>query len=304
MASNRRPHIPRCLLIVFLTILITGSCDTENNLEPVYEDYYVKLFGEEGDQEGVDLVVSEADQTVLLLGTTTEPSGNKRLFLVKSDWAGNLIWKKKLGGANDTAKDIEPSSDGGYIILAETKDLLAEDPTENVKLIRVTPEGEKTDSVVFGTPKLEGVDYGIEKPHSVTAMNDGYIVTGSLEYTTVEADGGLKKVSYLKVKFGLDLVWDTRFRYYNSQAEFSTGVKTFRTADNRVYTIGSDNKDEQGNGSNYNFWYFGFDYVGGEGSGTRHNWMGEDQAGHEEILSAACTSFGSGIFMVGTHEAG
>ncbi|HLT71944.1 MAG TPA: hypothetical protein VKZ75_04805, partial [Cyclobacteriaceae bacterium] len=166
MASNRRPHIPRSLLIVILTVLITVSCDTENNLEPVYEDYYVKLFGEEGDQEGVDLVVSEADQTVLLLGTTTEPSGVKRLFLVKSDWAGNLIWKKKLGGANDTAKDIEPSADGGYIILAETKDLLAEDPTENVKLIRVTPEGEKTDSVVFGTPKLEGVDYGIEKPHS------------------------------------------------------------------------------------------------------------------------------------------
>lgn len=303
MENSGRCHIPRSFIIALVAIMIAVSCDTENNLEPVYEDHYVRLFGGEGNQEGVDLIVNEADQTVLLLGTTTESSGTKRLFLVKADWAGNLIWKRKLGGTNDIAKDIEPSPDGGYIILAETKDPLAEDPTENVKLIRITTDGEKTDSVVFGTPKLEGVNYGIEKPHSVTAMDDGYIVTGSLEYTTVEADAGLKKVSYLKLKFGLDLVWDTRFRPYNSQAEFATGIKTFRTGDNRVYTIGSDNKDEQGNGSNYNFWYFGFDYVGGEGSGTKHNWMGEDMVGHDEILSAACPAFGSGIFMVGTHEA-
>lgn len=302
METNRRYNISLSLLIACLAIIAATSCDTVNNIEPVYEDYYVRLFGEEGDQEGVDLVVSEADQTVLLLGTTTEPSGNKRLFLVKADWVGNLIWKRKLGGVNDIAKDIEPSADGGYIILAETKDALAEDPTENVKLIRITPEGEKTDSVVFGTPKLEGVDYGIEKPHSVTAMDDGYIVTGALEYTTLEADGGLKKVSYLKLKFGLDLVWDSRFWYYNSQAEFSKGVKTFRTGDNRVYTIGSDNKDEQGNGSNYNFWYFGFDYAGGEASGSGHNWMGEDLPGHDEILSAACSAFGAGVFMVGLHN--
>ena len=302
MVISRRYHIPLALLIVGLVIIIASSCDTENNLKPVYEDYYVKLFGEEGNQEGVDLVVNESDQTVLLLGTSTEPSGSKRLFLVKADWAGNLIWKRKLGGTNDIAKDIEPSADGGYILLAETRDLLAEDPTENVKLIRITAEGEKTDSVVFGTPKLEGAEYGIEKPHSVTAMDDGYIVTGALEYNTVEADGGLKKVSYLKLKFGLDLVWDPGFWFYNSQAEFSVGVKTFRTSDNRVYTIGSDNKDEQGNGSNYNFWYFGFDYNGGEGSGSRHNWVGVDMPGHDEILSAVCPSFGSGVFMVGVHN--
>lgn len=302
MVISRRYHIPLALLIAGLMIIIASSCDTENNLKPVYEDYYVKLFGEEGNQEGVDLVVNESDQTVLLLGTSTEPSGSKRLFLVKADWAGNLIWKRKLGGTNDIAKDIEPSADGGYILLAETRDLLAEDPTENVKLIRITPEGEKTDSVVFGTPKLEGADYGIEKPHSVTAMDDGYIVTGAVEYNTVEADGGLKKVSYLKLKFGLDLVWDPGFWFYNSQAEFSVGVKTVRTSDNRVYTIGSDNKDEQGNGSNYNFWYFGFDYHGGEGSGSRHNWVGVDMPGHDEILSAVCPSFGSGVFMVGVHN--
>lgn len=296
-------HIPLIVLVAGALSMMLPSCDTENNLEPVYEDYYIRLFGDEGNQEGVDVVVSEADQTVLLLGTTTVPSGDRRLLLVKADWAGNLIWKKKLGGANDTAKDLEPAADGGYVILAETRDVFAEDPTENVKLIRITAEGEKLDSVVFGTPKLEGVDYGIEKPVSVTAMDDGYIVTGSLEYTTVEADVGLKKVSYLKLKFGLDLapVPDTHFRYYNSQAEFATGIKTIRTGENRIYTLGSDNKDENGRGANYNFWYFGFDYTGGESSGSGDNWMGEDKAGYDEILGAVCPAFGEGVFMVGTH---
>lgn len=304
MVSNGRHHIAPGILIAIVSLLAVFACDTENNLDPVYEDYYIRLFGDEGNQEGVDLVVNEADQTVLLLGTTIEPNGSKRLFLVKADWKGNLVWKRKLGGANDIAKDIEPSLDGGYVILAETRDILAEDPTENVKLIKITPEGEKTDSVIFGTPKQENADYGIEKPYSVTPMDDGYIVTGSLEYTTVQADMGLKKVSYLKLKFGLDLMPDPDFRYYNSQAEFATGIKTIRTSDNRIYTLGSDNKDERGRGPNYNFWYFAFDYAGGEGSGTKDHWMGEDLAGHDEILGAVCPAFGSGVFMVGTHEAG
>src|SRR5690606_22885381 len=192
-------HIALTFLAIMTIALTIVSCDTENNLEPVYEDYFVRLFGDEGYQEGVDLVVEESTQSVLLLGTTTEPDGSRRLFLVKADWSGNLLWQKKLGGPDDEARDIEPANNGGYIVLAQSRDPQSADPTENVKLILITPEGEKTDSVVFGSPMLEGVDYGIERPNTVTTLEDGYIVTGSLEYTTTEADGGLKKVSYMKL---------------------------------------------------------------------------------------------------------
>jgi hypothetical protein len=304
MESKRRNHISLSLLVLVIAGVIAESCDTANNLEPVYEDYFVRLYGDEGSQEGVDLVVNEIDQTVVLLGTTTEPTGNRRLFLVKADWAGNLIWKKKLGGTNDVAKDIELSNDGGYIILAESQNDLATDATENVKLIRATPEGDKVDSVLFGSV-IDG-NYGGDRPHSITPMGDSYIVTGSLEYPLIQADQGLQKIAYLKLKFSSDLILDDNFNQEFSQAEFANGIKTFRTSDSRIYTLGSDNKDENGNGPNYNFWFHGFDYLGGESSGGNETsggnyWIGVDQPGHDEILSAVCPAFGAGFFLVGVH---
>ncbi|HEX7016987.1 MAG TPA: hypothetical protein VF191_15875 [Cyclobacteriaceae bacterium] len=300
MINRDRNHIALLFLSTVLTALLTVSCDTENNLNPVYEDYFVRLFGDEGYQEGVDLVVEEPSETVLLLGTTTEPDGSKRIFLVKADWAGNLLWQKKLGGPDDVARDIEPANNGGYIILTQSRDPLSADPTENVKLILITPEGEKTDSVVFGTPVLEGVDYGIENPNTVTALDDGYLVTGSLEYTTTEADGGLKKVSYMKLRFTNDLEWDDQFAYYNSQAEVASGVRSVRTGGNSIYLLGSDNKlFRTENGPNYNFWLFGFD-DNGLPIGNKDAPLSEDRQGMDEFLSAVCPSFGAGFFLVGT----
>src|SRR5690606_7727127 len=169
-------------------------------------------------------------------------NGSRRIFFVKGYGSGNLLWHNKLGGPDDEARHNESANNGGYIILAQSRDPQSADPTENVKLILITPEGEKTDSVVFGSPMLEGVDYGIERPNTVTTLEDGYIVTGSLEYTTTEADGGLKKVSYMKLRFTNDLEWDEDFLYYNSQAELASGVRSVRTGGNTIYLLGSDNK--------------------------------------------------------------
>lgn len=300
MMNRSGNHIALMFMVLVLTMLTTVSCDTENNLDPVYEDYFVKLFGDEGYQEGVDLVVEEATETVLLLGTTTEPDGSRRVFVVKADWAGNLLWQKKLGGPDDQARDIEPANNGGYIILTESKDPESPDPTENVKLLLITPEGEKTDSVVFGSPMLEGVDYGIEKPRTVTTLDDGYLVTGSLEYTTMEADEGLKRVSYMKLRFNNDLEWDEDFLYYNSQAEVASGVRSVRAGGDHIYLLGSDNKlFRTENGANHNFWLFGFD-GNGLPVGNKDLPLSDDRPGMDEFLNAVCPSFGAGFFLVGT----
>ncbi|MDV3308413.1 MAG: hypothetical protein LOY03_06315 [Cyclobacteriaceae bacterium] len=302
MTTRVYNHIALLCFSVVLMTLTLASCDTENNLDPVYEDYFVRLFGDEGYQEGVDLVVEEATETVLLLGTTTEPDGSRRVFLVKADWAGNLIWQRKLGGPDDEARDIEPANNGGYIILTQSKDPQSADPTENVKLLLVTAEGEKTDSVVFGSPVLEGVDYGIENPNTVTTLEDGYLVTGSLEYTTTEADGGLKRVSYMKLRFTNDLEWDEEFLYYNSQAEVASGVRSVRTGGDHIYLLGSDNKlYRTENGTNHNFWLFGFDN-NGLPVGNKDAPLSEDRQGMDEFLQAVCPSFGEGFFLVGTQR--
>jgi hypothetical protein len=302
MRNSRVTYISQCILYFIISGVTWQACDTENNLGPDYKNYFVRLFGEEGNQEGVDLIVNEADESVVLLGTTSEPNGSKRLFLVKADWEGTLIWKKKLGGPGDVAKDIELANDGGYIILSESTDALAEDPTENIKLMKVTFDGDKVDSVLYGT-EGNGI-FGVDQPKTVTPMEDSYIVTGSTNFPKTQGDEGLSVVRYLMVKFSSDLVPDNIFNKDISQAEFSAGIKTFRTSADRIYMLGSDNNlITTQNGVNYNFWYFGFEYLGGDPAGG-YGWIGIDKQGEDEMLSTVCPSFGSGFFLVGVHTDG
>src|SRR5262245_11255889 len=123
MIRGVKPYSKFLVIALISCSFIWQGCDTESNLDPDYKNYYIRYFGDEGLQEGVDLIVNEDDQSVMLLGTSTNPgTSTKRIFLVKTDWEGTLIWKKELGGPYDIAKDIERSNDGGFIILSESSE--------------------------------------------------------------------------------------------------------------------------------------------------------------------------------------
>ena len=42
--------------IFILTLLALAACDTSNNVDPVFERYFITYYGTEGDQEGVDML--------------------------------------------------------------------------------------------------------------------------------------------------------------------------------------------------------------------------------------------------------
>lgn len=171
--------------VIFLLLLSWCSCDTKGDFEGDFKNYFLKYFGEDGNQFAVDMHVN-SDGTILVLGRTEVPVGPKRIFLLKTDAEGNVLWQKKFGGypgfASDDEypQDLEPISDGNFYVLTNT--LLGVDNSNNeniydFKVIRISPEGDLIDSLVFGN---NGGQWKTQFIYSITAMSaGGFAVTGN-----------------------------------------------------------------------------------------------------------------------------
>ncbi len=169
-------------LLLIIPFLWLSSCDTSDSID--LPDYFVKYYGVQGDQEGVDMIVNE-DGTFFLFGNSRlAPGENQKLFLVKVDAKGNMLWENpKFFGGNvyaNQARDIEVASNGN-LIMAATSESAAGD--NDAFLIIADPEGNKIDSVIHG---YVGTD---EDVSSVTQINDGYIVTGSTSKIKLNPQG-------------------------------------------------------------------------------------------------------------------
>jgi hypothetical protein len=149
---------------------LVSACDTPNNLPAPGDSYFIKYYGEDGDQIAVDMVVN-SDGTIILLGKSS--SGLKRIFVTKVNPAGMILWQKNFGGPTDDPKDIEPTIDGNYVILS---DYMGAGNTKDAKLLRITPAGAKIDSAVNGTT-------GNDIVNSITPLTDGgYVIAGFTDY--------------------------------------------------------------------------------------------------------------------------
>ena len=154
----------------FLLFLI--ACDTESSVEPRYEDYFIKYYGEEGNQEGVD--IKQLADGFIILGNSISADGNSNILLVKVDQLGNQQWINDFGGtANEEAAALEVDATGNFIIAA-TVTVAPDD--RDVMILKVNSDGEKIDSAVYGSIGKDDV------ANDILITNDGdYILTG---YTT------------------------------------------------------------------------------------------------------------------------
>jgi len=281
------------LLVPFLWL----SCDTSDSIDQ--PDYFVKYYGVEGDQEGVDIIVS-SDGSYLLFGNSTLPGKDQQLYLVKTDTRGNVLWEKFFGGAyKDQARDIEMNSDGTLIMAATSESTPGDN---NVLLIIVDQEGNKLDSTVYGYP---GTD---EDVVSVSQVTNGFIATGSTSNVTQKPTNIFSPVNDQRDAFNFRFFNDLTI-YPNSWNQtlgpgtYDAGTKVIETGQGQFYFFGYTNKRPNGHSSdNFNFWVFALDDFG-EGSFE----TGQEIFVGAPIVNERLTSVtksplqsGEGYFLAGT----
>jgi hypothetical protein len=232
---------------IWITLIITvvSSCDTANNVDPLYKDYFIKTFGTDGEQVGVDFILN-SDNTLTILGNTTLPSGERKIYFLKTTLNGKVEVEKILGSNVEFAKDIEPLSDG-YIILSNIQSSSSRFGTRyDVKLTKVSFEGEELNSVIYNSLDDQ---FG----YSVTAAKDGrYFVIGNTRDTDTQLNSKLVDITDVEdaliIEFDNTLTPITSYRLGSSS--IAMGIKIYDNG-NSTYTYGGYS-DELREGDNYN----------------------------------------------------
>ncbi len=153
------------LIILFLMIM---SCDTANNVPSIFKDHFVKFYGGDGDQEGVDLVLNP-DGTMILLGNYISPS---RPFMVKVNGVGDIIWQRQLGGFDERAVDVELITSGihaGKLVVVSN---IGDEPNSRIRLTIIDQSSVGVDSIIFPSAVKQFAK-------SVTqTIDNGFVVAG------------------------------------------------------------------------------------------------------------------------------
>ncbi len=171
--------ISRVGFIFGLSLLFFVSCDTENNVAPRFEKFFIKYYGSQGDQFGVD-IKPLADGGFILLGTSDinpagEAVGDREVFLVRTDALGNEVWPEPKTFGRDFDDDgvsINLVPSGGFIIAANSFNAQG---NVDILILLIDDNGTEINRAVFGWPNTT------EKCSTVSVISNGFMVTG---YTT------------------------------------------------------------------------------------------------------------------------
>jgi hypothetical protein len=220
------------LLLTFL-LCAAFACDTDSNIKDPSATHFVKYYGGDGNQLGVDMLLL-TDGNILMLGNS-EFGGGKSIYLVKVDPKGEIIWEKTFEGGNEVAVDIEPTPDGNFVILAE---LETSAENHDIKLIVISPEGNEIRSNAYGTPGEK-----TETPKSVTPLRDGgFIVTGVTVADTA-ANPPVNPDLYSNIfHYRCDAVLSFSnlnwYEFYGAVDQIDGAVKTFQDETDKFYVFG------------------------------------------------------------------
>lgn len=275
---------------------VLAACDTDGNITSPDENFFMKLYGGDGDQSGVDFIALD-DGNFLLLGNSML-GVTKRIFLVKADPEGKIIWQKKFGNVSQVteAKDIEPIGDGNFAILAN----FANGPDDlDVKLIRITADGEAIDSVSYGSGNRKN-----DNARSVTPLLDGgFIITGSTQHDTAQVStvdpDAFSNIFHFRCN--ASLVFDPNwYEFYGATGKLDFGTKVMQESNDRFYVFGSSNQDHPGNQiGKINMQYYSIS--GGGIVSNNVGYLGQfNQDTRSSFVCKVPAALGGGYLVIGT----
>lgn len=282
-------------ILLFISLGAIYSCDTTSSIDPPDDSFFLKYFGGEGTQEGVDFIAN-ADGTFFLLGNSESANNGlqAQVYVVKADAKGQVVWEKTFGGkGKEIAKDIELTTDGKLVVVANTEVTPVD---TDIFLLTLTLDGVKIDSTVYG---FAGSN---ENVSSVTQTNDGFIVAGSTTNVGIKptgAGGGGDTHDAMHIRFNANLsiypnIWGQANGYNDS---FDASSKVIQINANEFYVFGHSNTIE-GGGGDYNYWIF---KLGPTGVATNRLFRGSSTT--DDYLSGIAVAppqSGDGYILSGT----
>lgn len=256
MKASRYPW----LFLFALTCGLLWQCDTALNVKSPASNYFIKYYGNEGSQTGIDFAIDPADQSFIMLGTTQIGDGDPRFFLVKTDPEGNIKWERTFGSAKCQARDVEVANDGKIVVLGNMVAAYRGGTDYDVYIKRFDTQGNPLDSnTVTGFIDNTTGQPADENASTITQTSDGFMVAG---YT-----GNLNTKTSGFVNYPLLLRFDNNLHKYTTvpwpdtvtlnNGHISASTKILQMPDSSFYVFGyTSYKSNASQDGDLDFYYF------------------------------------------------
>ncbi|MBX2916171.1 MAG: hypothetical protein KF856_12950 [Cyclobacteriaceae bacterium] len=254
------------LAVILLNALF--SCDTERNIPLPESTVFTKFYGADGEQTGVDLVVTP-DNAIVMVGNSTLPGKLQMIYVVKVDFNGHVIWENMIGQAdkNNTVKDIELHPDGRLIIAGETEMSVG---NRDVFVKILNGSGAELDSIRYGLNRY--VLQGDEEVNSISIITQGpaarlgYIVSGSTTDIPFNAAKPNDTKDGLILRFTdnpLNILPNPDWISKGEDDSEDIVVRAIQETANDYYFFGYTNTN-RGGSRDFKYWVFSLNDGGGE----------------------------------------
>ena len=293
-----KTRVKRLLIVCLSLSVILAGCDTDSTIDPPDESYFVKFYGGEGNQTGVDAVLN-TDGTVTLFGTTESLASGRQLYLVNIEPNGRVVWEQTYGGPeDDIAKDILLTNDGRLVVLADYGNA-----SRDILLMTLTTDGNKIDSTLTGLLDNLGVATD-EIAVSITQTTDGFLVSGSTDNLDLkpEAPGTNEIRDALHLRYFNDLtIYPNTWRQAHGPGDFDEGAIVIPIPQSQIvdeteyYFFGYSNRQS----TDFNPFILG---LGVDGETTRDYNFLPGNPGTDEIINSVTLSpvqSGEGYMLAG-----
>ncbi len=285
---------------VLLPLLFLLACETASDFTLPEESYFVKYYGKDGNQYGIDFIVNTDGSIVMMGNTLSSKVGDfQQIYLVKVDPNGVIQWERSIGltDKNEYARDLEVHPDGRLIIVGETE---MTPGNRDVYIKTFSQQGQPLDSNRVALTNSSGFDTN-EEVSSVSIISNGFIVAGATTKLESPVPGSNDFRDAMHLRFDNSLNWISELTGTWSDVNGSLNGDDFATkvievVPNAVYYVfGYSNNDFIGDNVNdYQVWVFQIDLVGVPSSSDLT--FGDVQK--DETLSAVSTT-GVGFVLAG-----
>lgn len=157
---------------------------------------WTKIYGGVGDDSGYELAET-ADKGFIVIGNTSSfGAGDLDVWLLKIDSLGNKVWEKNYGGSGrERGYSIQPTSDGDYIVGAQTNSFGR--GGFDIWILKINQEGDTIWTKTYGGTSQEEI-------YAVRELNDkGFIILG----WTTSPEIGERKPWLLKTDSSGNIIW-------------------------------------------------------------------------------------------------
>jgi len=81
------------------------------------EEIWNRVYGGDADENAFDIIATNDNGFIIAGYTFSYGNGKSDIFLVKTDFNGNMLWQSAIGGqGDDKAKSVIQTTDGGFLV--------------------------------------------------------------------------------------------------------------------------------------------------------------------------------------------